>query len=48
MNEPKEDKGRHAVLEQALKAAVEANSKLAEQITAQRKEIERLRAEVAW
>ncbi len=46
MNEPKEDKG-HAVLEQALKAAVEANSKLAEQITAQRKEIERLRAEVA-
>jgi cell division protein FtsB len=36
------------VLEQALKAAVEANSKLTEQITAQRKEIERLRAEVAW
>ena len=42
-----EDKG-HEVLEQALKAAVESNSKLAEQITAKRKEIERLRAEVAW
>ncbi len=41
-----EDKG-HAVLEQALKAAVEANSKLAEQITAQRKEIERLRS-LTW
>ena len=36
-----------AVLEQALKAAVEANSKLAEQITAQRKEIERLRS-LTW
>ena len=41
-----EDKG-HAVLEQALKAAVESNSKLAEQVTAQRKEIERLRS-LTW
>ena len=47
MTEPKEDKGRHAVLEQALKAAVESNSKLAEQITAQRKKIERLRS-LTW
>jgi uncharacterized small protein (DUF1192 family) len=41
-----EDKG-HEVLEQALNAAVEANSKLTEQITAQRKEIERLRS-LTW
>ena len=41
-----EDKG-HEVLEQALKAAVEANSKLTEQITTQRKEIERLRS-LTW